>query len=55
MSVGIGYDGSTLDSLSDSNDVRDKVELEVILNERWRSGVNKYLCKFVCFVESCLE
>ena len=33
MSVGVGPEGSTVNSLSDSNDVRGKVELEIILDK----------------------
>ena len=40
MSVGPVPEGVTLNSLSDSYDVRGEVELEVILNKRWGSRLN---------------
>ena len=33
-------EGATVASLGDSNDVRGRVELEVIFNKTWRSGIN---------------
>ena len=35
MYVGMGPEGVTVASLSDYNDVRGKVELEIILDKRW--------------------
>ena len=39
MPVGLVPEGGSLDSLNDSNDGIIKVELEIILNKIWRSGL----------------
>ena len=39
MPVGLVPEWSTVDSLGDYNYVRGRVELEVIFNKRWESGV----------------
>ena len=41
MPVVLVPEGETVASLGDSNDVRGKVELEMMLNKIWKSGVNK--------------
>ena len=39
MPVCLVPEGATLDSLGDSKDVRGRVKLEVVFNNRWRGGV----------------
>ena len=39
MSVGMGPEGSTVASLSYYNDARGTLELEILLDKRWVSGV----------------
>ena len=39
MPVGLVPEGGSLDSMNDSNDGIIKVELEIILNKIWRSGL----------------
>ena len=41
MSVGLVPTGATVDSLSNCNDVIGRVEMEMILNKRWGSGVKE--------------
>ena len=33
-------EGATVDYMGDSNDMRERIELEMICNNRWGSGVN---------------
>ena len=40
MTIVLVPEGAILDTLDDSNDVRGRVELDVIFNKRWGSGVN---------------
>ena len=39
MPVGLVAEGETVASLSDSNDVRGNVKLEMIFNKKWVSAV----------------